>query len=334
MKSLRRALIIFFPLSFLLFGLFSGAIAEEINVNSQIIEKFKRAKIGEKVDKLIWRGGLVLSSDSPDFGGISGISFTGPNKKITMVSDIGNYITGQLIYDESDKLLALVGVEISPIRNSKGNILPRRFAKDAEAIDTIFRFGQAAAVRIGFENLTRVADFELNNAKPYGAAKKVRIPKELAQERTNASLEALCIAPPNSPIAGSTLLITEDMRVNDDIAAFMLGNLDRGKFSVKKTNSMNPTDCAFLQNGDLLILERGVGFLSFTMQLRKIAADEVKPGARLEGEVILSASGSDIDNMEGITTHIAADGKERIIIVSDDNFNDWERTLLLEFSLR
>ncbi len=310
-----------------------AANAQEIIVQSLPITSFKGVERGESVGELVWHGGLVLSSDSQEFGGLSGIAITGDNNKITLVSDIGNFFTGQLIYDEFDQLLAFGGVEMSAIKNSKGVVLPRAFAKDAEAIDTIFRNGLPAAIRVGFENLTRVADFELNDSKPRGAAKEVAIPHILSHERTNSSLEALCIAPPNSPIAGSTLLITENMLDGDNIAAFMLGKKDKGRFSVTKTKGMNPTDCAFLENGDLLILERGVGFLSFTMQLRLVKAQRVKPNSILKGEVILEASGKDIDNMEGLAVHKWPNGEERIIIISDDNFNDWERTLFLEFSL-
>ncbi len=311
---------------------FGTALSMDILVESKPIKTFKGAKFGQKVDELIWRGGLELSSKAQEFGGLSGISFTGEINQITLVSDIGNFFYGRLIHDETGQLLAFSEVGFSAIKNSKGNILPRKFAKDAEAIETIYRSGKPAAVRVGFENLTRVADFELFNGAPSGAAKEVIIPSALSKERTNASLEALCIAPPNSPIAGSTLLITENMRDGKNIAAFMLGKKDKGRLSIKKTSKMNPTDCAFLENGDLLILERGIKFLSFTMQLRLIKANDVQPGAILKGKTILRASGKDIDNMEGIAVYKDKEQKTRIIIISDDNFNNWERTLFLEFS--
>jgi hypothetical protein len=37
--------------------------------------------------------------------------------------------------------------------------------------------------------------------------------------------------------------------------------------------------------------------------------------------------------MEAVAVHTAPDGSTRIVIASDDNFNDWQRTLLLEFTL-
>ena len=53
----------------------------------------------------------------------------------------------------------------------------------------------------------------------------------------------------------------------------------------------------------------------------------------MQGEILLEASGADIDNMEGVAVHTAPDGSTRITLISDNNFNDWERSLMLQFSL-
>lgn len=318
----------------LCFGFAARAAADEITVTAVPVETFKGAISGERVDGLIWRGGIVLASDAMQFGGLSGIAFTGPEQRLAFVSDQGWFISGQLIYDDKDQMLELIGVDASAIKNSKGQDLPRQYARDAEAIDTIYRQDVPAAVRVGFENLTRVADFDLIEGRPGGAAREITIPDWLSHLRTNSSLEAVCIATPGSPVAGSTMLITEgDETPEGNIAAFMRGQHDRGDLSIVKTEGLNPTDCAFLPNGDMLLLERGTGLLGFVMQIRRIRAADVRPGAVITGEVILSASGGSIDNMEGIAVHRAPNGETRITIVSDDNFSDWERTLLLEFAL-
>lgn len=309
------------------------APAMDASVSSTQIRTFKGATFGQGVNQLIWRGGIVMSSQIPEFGGLSGIAFTGSGNQLVMVTDKGNFISGHLIYDEAGAPLGFGGTHIEPIKNSKGVELPRKFAKDAEAIETIIRDGVPAAVRVGFENLTRVADFTLVKGVPSGAAREVAIPEWLSRLRTNKSLEAVCIAPPASPVAGSTILIAENARSTSDYSAFMLGDRDRGELAINRTDGLDPTDCAFLPNGDLLLLERGIAFLSFSMQVRRIPAAEVRPGNKLTGTVILKASGGDIDNMEGIAVHVGPNGDTRITIISDDNFNDWERSLLLEFSL-
>ncbi len=307
------------------------ALAYDVPISAQPIEHYQGRPVGEQTGKLIWRGGLVL--EGPQFfGGISGITFISPTRWI-MVTDRGRFISGDLEY-ENGRPSGLADVEITPIRNSKGRPLPPNYSRDAESIDTIYRNGRPAAVRVSFENLTRVADFDLKNGRPGGAAREVAIPRWLSRLRTNKSLESACIAPPASPISGSTLLINEDKATESGAhSAWLLGNLDKGPVSITRNGGFSPTDCAFLPDGDLLILERGTGFLTFTMQIRRIKADDVAPGALLEGEVILTGIGSDIDNMEALGVRRAEDGSIRIVIMSDDNFNDWLRTLLLEFEV-
>lgn len=312
----------------------SGGAAAEIEISAGPIAQFRGAEIGQPVDQLIWRGGIELISPNPDFGGLSDLAFTGFDGELVMVSDRGYFVSARLIWDESGSPLALVGAEMTEIQNSRGRDLPSAFSRDAEAAAVILRDGAHAALRVGFENLTRVADYSLVAGRPVGAAREVSIPDWLSRTRTNESLEALCIATPASPVAGSTLLITENVEADDGASAgFMLGRNDRGPFSVARTSGMSPTGCVFGPDGELYILERGIALFSFRMQVRRVDAAEIAPGAILRGDVILSASGRDIDNMEGITASVGAAGETVLTLLSDNNYNDWERTLLLQFSV-
>jgi len=305
--------------------------AAQVQITAQPIEKYQGQAIGGKVGDLIWRGGLDL--EGPElFGGISGLTFLENNNWI-MISDRGQFFSGQLLY-ENGSPAEMINTQIAPIRNSSGNPLPYNYSRDAEGLETVYRNSRPVAVRVSFENLTRVADFSISNSRPVGAAKEVPIPHWLSDVRTNQSIESVCVAPTASPIAGSTLLITEKF-LNDEgnHSGWLVGKRDRGDISLSRQRGFSPTDCAFLPDGDLLVLERGTGFFTFTMQVRKIAANDVSPGANMVGEVILEGSGSDIDNMEALAIRTAGDGSTRMVIMSDDNFNDWERTLLLEFEL-
>jgi hypothetical protein len=315
-------------------GLSIGSRANDDTINAIQIRSFLGAEIGQRVQGLVWQGGIEMKSAADNFGGLSGLGFTGPDGRLVMVSDRGNFVSGQLLYDDAGVPLSLIGVTVTPIQNSSGRDLTRAYTKDAEALTVVVRDEVPAAVRVGFENLTRVADFTLADGVPSGAAREINIPDWLSDTRTNATLEAVCIAPPTSPVAGSTLLLTEGI-IDDDgqHSAYLLGRNDKGPLSYISGNGTNPTDCTFLPNGDLLVLERGIAFLSFNMRLFRIPAAEVKPGAHLRGTELLYASGADIDNMEALAVHPGPDGNTRITIVSDNNFNDWERNLLLEFSL-
>jgi len=310
------------------------ALADNATVTAVQLTHFDNAAIGQPVQDLVFQGGLELHSAADTFGGLSAIGFTGGDGRLVMVSDRGNFVSGQLIYDAAGAPLSLVGVSINPIQNSKGADLPRAFARDAEALAIIERPDKTAIARVGFENLTRVADFKLENGVPTGRASDVTIPDWLTKTRNNESLEAVCVAPPTSPIAGSTLLLTEGVITGDGAhSAWLLGKSDKGPLSYRSGGGTDPTDCAFLPNGDLLVLERGVSLISFAARLVRIKAADVKPSAEMQGEVLFEGVGGDLDNMEGIAVHQTPSGQTRITLVSDNNFNDWERSLLLEFTL-
>ncbi|MCP8885368.1 esterase-like activity of phytase family protein [Devosia sp. XJ19-1] len=324
----RRALIA----ALLLLASPAGAV--EATVSAAPVTRFRGAEIDQPVEGLIFRGGLTLQSPDDTFGGLSSVTQTGPDQRIAFITDRGNFVAGQLAYDEADRLIGVIGVSIEPMENSGGAVLPRQYARDAEGMDTIWRNGEAVAVRVGFEHLTRVADFSISDGKPGGAAREIAIPQWLSDERTNETLESVCIAPPASPIAGSTLLLTEEaLDADGNHRGELLGVNDKGPIGYTNSPIVNPTDCKFLPNGDLLVLERGVSLFTFVMNLRLVPAAEVRPGNLMSGELLLTAQGGEIDNMESLMVHQTPAGETRILIGSDNNFNDWQRTLLLEFAL-
>lgn len=327
--SARLAAIAFAMLA----GIAPAQSAEAI-VKAAPITQFREAGLDERIDRLIFRGGMTLTSPDDTFGGLSGLAMPGPGQEAIFVSDRGHFVSGQFAYDDLGRLFGFIGVEIEPMRNSQGALLPRQYARDAESVDTVYRDGEPVAVRVGFEHLTRVADFALVDGRPGGPAREVAIPPWLTDMRTNGTLESVCIAPPASPIAGSTLLLTEEaLDEAGNHRGWLLGQRDAGPISYRRSPVVNPTECAFLPNGDLLVLERGISMLAFVMNLRRVPADQVRAGNTMDGELLLSASGGAIDNMEAMAVHTAPNGETRIVIGSDNNFNDWQRTLLLEFAL-
>lgn len=310
----------------------AGAV--EATVSAAPVTRFRGAELDQTVDRVIFRGGMTLQSPDDTFGGLSSVSQTGSDQRISFVTDRGNFVSGQLAYDQADRLIGFIGVTIEPLRNSAGDVLPRQYARDAEGMDTIWRDGLPVGVRVGFEHLTRVADFVITDGRPGGPAREVPIPQWLSDLRTNESIESVCIAPPTSPIAGSTLLLTEEALDEDgNHRGELLGVNDKGPVTYVNSPIVNPTDCKFLPNGDLLVLERGVSLFAFVMNLRRVPAAEVRPGNLMKGELLLSAQGGEIDNMESLMVHQTPGGETRILIGSDNNFNDWQRTLILEFAL-
>jgi hypothetical protein len=108
-----------------------------------------------------------------------------------------------------------------------------------------------------------------------------------------------------------------------------------GTFALRRSDDFDVSDCAIAPHGALLVLERRFSWArGVAMRIRSVPLAAIKPGALLEGpELIFADMGHQIDNMEGLALHRAADGAIVLTLISDDNFSPLQRTVLLQFTL-
>lgn len=94
------------------------------------------------------------------------------------------------------------------------------------------------------------------------------------------------------------------------------------------------TDATPLPDGRLLLLNRRIGLPDgFTAKVAIFDPASIRRDALVEGEVIATLEPPLlVDNMEGIAT-TQQDGHTIVWLVSDDNFNIFQRTLLMKFAL-
>jgi len=72
-----------------------------------------------------------------------------------------------------------------------------------------------------------------------------------------------------------------------------------------------------------------------SVRIRRVAHADIKPGARLEGvEIATFLTPLLYDNIEGLAVQATTQGWVRILLVSDDNRNPDQKTLLLCFLLQ
>jgi hypothetical protein len=144
------------------------------------------------------------------------------------------------------------------------------------------------------------------------------------------------MSPAAGPLDAVPVAVTERSLDRDgNVFAAVLDGPRAGLFAVKRTDPWDITDGAFLPNGDLLLLERrfrlsdGMG-----MRIRRIDGQTIRPGAVVDGDVLIDADMSEqIDNMEGMDVVAMGPDDIRIIVVSDDNHSILQRNLMLEFRL-
>lgn len=108
----------------------------------------------------------------------------------------------------------------------------------------------------------------------------------------------------------------------------------RWRYPLLATPNASLVDLEALPDGDLLALERGHGlmYMPMVISLRRTRLNSVESGALLPVDTVAvldSSRGWSVDNFEGLARH----REGRFFIVSDDNFNELQRTLLTYLEL-
>lgn len=277
---------------------------------------------------LEFRGGLVLSSKERSFGGISGLHILPDGRGFIAHSDRGVWLRGRLKLD-GDRVSGIENAEMAPMLGAGGRPLAARNWFDTEALaadgDTLYA---------GIERANQIVRYRLSEGFS-AVGIPLQVPARIRKLPFNQGLEALAFVPKAMPLAGTLIAISE-RGLDDDgnILGFLIGGPRPGTFTVKRTGNFDITDAAISPSGHLLILERYFTLLTgVQMRIRAIPLDTIRPGAVLDGPVLIEAGpGMQIDNMEALAVTRNAAGETILTIVSDNNFNLWQRTILLRFA--
>jgi hypothetical protein len=285
-----------------------------------------RMRFGE----LVFRGGLVLAGSHPRFGGFSGLWRAPDGQGLVAVTDNGFWLTGRLVKREG-RLAGLEEAELAPVLGASGKPLHRSRYYDTESLALA-----DGVAYLGVERTHDILRFDWATHGVEARARPLALPRAAKRLPNNRGLEALGMIPAGHALAGTLIAIAERSDGEDEpTAGFLIGGRQPGSFQVIRRDGFDITDLAFLPGGDMLLLERwykplqGVG-----LRIRRIAGPTIKPGARLDGAILLKADlGQEIDNMEGMAVHQES-GRTIITLISDNNFSTFlQRTLLLEFEL-
>ncbi|PST18540.1 hypothetical protein C7U60_16470 [Mesorhizobium plurifarium] len=320
-----------------LFLLISAAVAhaeparEIVPVKSRQISQFKVGSDEKVFGALEFIGGIEMTSTNPLFGALSAIRFLPDGQSFVAVMDTGHWVEGAVIRNDAGALEGLTDLTVTPMTDADGKAQLEKWRADSEGL--ALREGQAI---VSFEQSPRVDVYPypgFTEARPLG---QMLLPFPIEELRSNGGIETIAIAPKDGPLRGAAVVVSErSVDKADNLFAGILEGPMRGVFTVVRTDPYAVTDGAFLPDGDLLLLERRFSFASgLGMRIRRIAAADIRPGAVVDGDLILEADMSyQIDNMEALDVIARPDGDIRVIMVSDDNHSILERNLMLEFRL-
>ncbi|KAA3516923.1 hypothetical protein G6L63_13000 [Agrobacterium vitis] len=326
----RKALAAFFCGSMLVLAA-SPAVGESATIVSRRIEHFNPASDQTVFGKLEFLGGLDLTSSDTLFGAWSSIRFRPDGKRFIGVLDTGDWISGEIVRDEKGRLAGINTVSLAPMldRDGRGHVSKR--AMDAESLAI-----RGDKIYVGFEQRHRIDQYPLDGFETAKPEKSLPLPFPKKVLESNRSLEMLTASPAQGPLAGGLVTITEEsLDAKGNLYAGVVDGPHPGGFKLVRRDDFDVTDGAWLPDGDLLLLERRFRFPSgLGMRIVRVKGDSIKPGALVDGEILLDADQSfQIDNMEGLDVVDMGNGDLRLILVSDDNHFMLQRTLMLEFRL-
>jgi hypothetical protein len=274
--------------------------------------------------RLDYLAGFALASDAKTFGGLSGMSLSADGGTLTALADTGVWFQLALQHDAAGRLTGVAGGNSGRLKDEHGKPLATKYVGDAESITR----AADGSYYVTFEGWHRLWRYKTLAA----AAKYVRAPKGMTSLPGNEGVEAA-----TRLRDGRLLLLSEGgFTENHDLQGWLGDGKRWAGLTLAPTGAFRPTDLTVLPDGDLLLLERSVSlFGGVAARLSVIPAETIAPDARLAGEELaVLRSPLPVDNFEAVAARAAPDGSVLIYVLSDDNFNEAERTLLLQFRRR
>ena len=312
-------------------GLRTSAAPAAITIDTTPITSFdSRDPARVRFGALEFRGGLVLTSQYPAFGGLSALHMMPDGAHFIAVSDNGSWLRARIV-SKDGRPAAIADAEMAPALGPDGTPLADRGWFDMESLAE--RDGQ---FYVGIERVEQIVRFDLTKFGFAARGEPIKVPAEFRTFKFNKSLECLAAPPQGGPLAGDLIAVTErSLDAHGNHRAFLFEGDRVARFAVKRSDDFDVSDCAVLPSHDLLLLERSFSLTKgLAMRLRRIPLAALKDGAVVDGPVLATADmGYQIDNMEGIGVSRGADGETILTLVSDDNFSVIQRTLLLQFAL-
>jgi len=149
--------------------------------------------------------------------------------------------------------------------------------------------------------------------------------------------------PANSGIKGLALLadgrllaLTPGVRGRADAIGWVSDAEGWSVLTYAQADEFRVSGATTLPDGDALVLEslfilRGGN----AARLKRVAAGTIGAGAVLRGEVVAELRPPlTVDNFDGVEARRGTGGETLIYLISDDNFNPEQRTLLMMFELK
>ncbi|RZK89105.1 MAG: hypothetical protein EOO66_16690, partial [Methylobacterium sp.] len=232
--------------------------------------------------------------------GVSSLRMMPDRTGFLAVTDTGYWFGGSLRRDAAGRPVGIDRAFLAPILGVNGQPRVKKGEADAEGLAVA-----GDRILVSYERTPRIESFARPaDLRDLAVERPRTIPAPIPRRelRSNAGMETIA----TSPMDGRAVVVTEQsLDENGNLFAAILG-VEGGVFKVKRDAPWSVTDGAFLPDGDLVLLERRYeGFGRVGMRMRRIAGADIRPGALVDGPILIDADLSqEIDNMEGLDASV------------------------------
>lgn len=307
----------------ILFALFLSVLALPVQAQQVQLQLDRTNPANMTVGQLSYLGAIVIPPGPERVGGFSALNVAADRKTVTILSDIGRVFEGRLVWSTAGRL---TGVELGRgirLLDEDGRPLSGKVRSDTESM--IARIGTGWL--LGFERQHRIEQYANWHSAPVPFVQ----PPGLATLPANEGIEALTQFPD-----GRVFIIAEASGSDGAHPAWVWQNNMWQTLTYQSAPGLKPVDLAFLPDGDVLVLERGFNlFYGFRVRIARIDPDDVMKGAALAATTLAQLESPLLtENFEGLSVVPAQNDKSALIfIVSDNNFNAAQQTILAAFEL-
>lgn len=273
--------------------------------------------VSAEVEGVTFAGGWHLTSDEPNLGGLSGLARTPQAGHLLAVSDAGAFV---MIHMEANAPSGTAS--ISYMRDGNGRTLRGKTGADSEGL----ALADGLAL-VSFERENRVMAYDLDNC---GSAARGALladipltPPGLGRNiPNNKGPEALVLYPDGVLRAGLEVPLKDQAVIGKVGYGATLFDERIGRKTNGLLTGMDELD------GVIYAVFRDFSPLFGNRILLTAHTPEDTPVTLAD-----LSKPFPVDNFEGIAAARLEDGSVRLYIVSDDNFSERQRTLLLAFDV-
>ncbi len=261
------------------------------------------------------------------FSEISDLAYYPKVKKLFLVSDEGKLFTFKVKFTE--KIEELKPVSAVKLTKAKGKNF-KKWRRDSEGMT----LDDKGRLLISFEGKAKIGWFHKNSKKYGNLIRTYTLPRVLRNPKNyrsrNKSLEALAWHAHYGILTAAEWPLKKQNKKRHTIYAL---SGKKWHFKAEPEGKSSVVAMEVMDDGNLLILERSyTGLMNpFVVTLKKVyIEDNKKKMCKIKIVAKMSShKGWDVDNFEGL----AKVGKNRYVIISDDNDNFFQKTLLIYFEV-